>query len=95
MNSVNLTGRLVSEPEHRYRAFTHVTEFDVEVPVHKRRYDRFHVVAHNDLACIARRLPIGVTVAVVGTLRSEAYDMPDRSIWYKTEILAHELDRID
>ena len=88
MNTVNLTGRLVTEPEHRHWVFKHVTEFDIEVAAHNRRSDRFHVVTRNDLACNARRLPIGVTVTVIGTLRSEAYDMPDRSIWYKTEILA-------
>lgn len=95
MNSVSLAGRLVTEPEHYYRAFTHVTEFDIEVAVHKHRNDRFHVVTCNDLACTARRVPVGVSVAVVGTLRSEAFDMPDRSIWYKTEILAYELDQLD
>jgi len=94
MNSVNVTGQLVTEPDYCFRGFMHVTEFDIEIAVHKRRRYRFHVVAMNDLARTARCLLIGATVAVNGTLRSEPYDMPDRSVWHKTEILAYELDHL-
>jgi hypothetical protein len=94
MNSVNITGRLVTEPDYCFRGFMHVTDFDIEVAVHKRRTDRFHVVTCNDLAPTARWLLVGATIAVNGSLRSEAHDMPDRSIWYKTEILAYELDQL-
>jgi len=92
MNSVTITGQVVGVPDHAYHGFTHVTEFDIEVPVQRRRTDRFHVVTLNDLAQSTAQLPAGTRVAITGTLRSEAYDMPDRSVWHKTEIRAYELD---
>ena len=94
VNSVNITGRLVTAPEHCFRGFTHVTEFDIEVPIHKRRDDRFHILTYNELARSAKHLTLGTSVAITGFLRSEAYDMPDRSIWHKTEIVAFTFDRL-
>ena len=94
MNNVAIIGRVTSTPRHHYSGFMHTTEFDLSTRT-GRRDNVLHVVAHNDLAQTARHLAIGDQVAVTGYLRSEAFDMPDRSIWYQVESVAYELDRRD
>ena len=91
MNNVAIIGRVTSTPRHHYSGFMHTTECDLTTRTGRRDYV-LHVVAHNDLAHTARHLAIGDQVAVTGYLRSEAFDMPDRSIWYRVEIVAYELD---
>lgn len=96
MNSVIVAGTVASAPDHHYVRLTHTTEFDVDVATATRRprTDRLHVVAREHLAGPAARLAVGTPVAVAGFLRSEAFDMPDRSIWHRVEIVAHSITRL-
>lgn len=94
MNNVAITGRVTSAPKHTYSGFMHTTQFDLTTRT-GRRDDLLHVVVHNDLAHTARHLDIGDEVAVTGYLRSEAFDMPERSIWYRVEVVAYEVDHGD
>lgn len=61
------------------------------MPRSLNRFDRFHVVARRHLARAASSLPAGAWVTVIGSLCAEAVDMPDRTVEYRTEILADEL----
>ena len=69
-------------------------------PVFERCFTHTGVRGRNwTPASISSPAPLGHCSSVPpsrvnGSLRSEAHDMPDRSIWYKTEILAYELDQL-
>ena len=91
MNSVALTGRAASPPTHTFSGFMHRTEFDV-IATTARRACTFHVAALNELAKAARRFTVGDRIDVSGYLDSEPFDMPDRSVWHRVEIVAYEID---
>lgn len=91
MNNVAITGRVATTPHHTYSGFMHRTEFDISVMTARREYT-FHVTALNDLARTARRLDTGDHVAISGYLHSEPFDMPDRTVWHRVEIVAYEID---
>jgi hypothetical protein len=92
MNTVALTGLVASSPAHHFSGFMHRTEFDITVTTARREYT-FHVSALNELAKAARRLEVGDRVEITGYLRSEPFDMPDRTVWHRVEIVAYEIDR--
>lgn len=91
MNTATITGIVSSVPTFRHRGFVPATDFDVTVAV-GRRCHTLHVQALNDLAKVARRYVVGDHVAVTGYLNSEAFDMPDRSVWHRVKIVAYEID---
>lgn len=92
MNSVTVIGVVTTQPDHRVSGFTHSTAFDITVTT-GRRENTLHVTARNDLAKDARHLHVGEHVAIVGYLLSDAFDMPDRTVWYRVEIVADQIDR--
>lgn len=92
MNSVALTGRVASSPAHHFSGFMHRTDFDIVVTTAGREYT-FHVSALNELAKTARRLQVGDRVEITGYLHSEPFDMPDRTVWHRVEVVAYEIDR--
>ena len=47
----------------------------------------------NDLATQSRHLRVDAPVAITGYLHAEPYDMPDRSIWHRVEIIAYEIEQ--
>jgi len=91
MNTATISGTVSSAPTFMHRGFVPTTDFDVTVPVGRRRHT-LHVQALNDQARVARRYVIGDHVAVTGYLNSEAFDMPDRSVWQRVKIVAYEID---
>jgi len=91
MNSAAITGTVSSAPRHRVRGFVPATTFDVCVDFARRSYT-FRVRAMNDLANDTRHLHVGDPVAVTGYLHAEPYDMPDRTVWHRVEIVAYEID---
>jgi len=91
MNTAAITGIIPTEPRYRIRGFTPVTTFDVTVPFARRSYT-FHVRALNDLAKTSRHWHAGDEVSVTGYLHAEPYDMPDRSVWHRVDIVAYEID---
>ena len=91
MNTATITGTVSSVPTFKHRGFVPTTDFDVTVAVGRRRHT-LHVQALNDQAKVARRYVIGDHVAVTGYLNSEAFDMPDRSVWQRVKIVAYEID---
>lgn len=91
MNLTTISGTIASIPRYRSRGFVPTTTFDIHVDVAHRTHT-FHVRAMNDLAKQSRHLHAGDTVAITGYLHAEPYDMPDRSIWHRVEIVANEID---
>jgi hypothetical protein len=67
-------------------------ELDVLAPGGER-VDRFQVVAYRDLTDDLRGVRRDDSITVTGYLRSEALDMPDRSVWYRVELVAHTVTR--
>jgi hypothetical protein len=57
------------------------------------RVDRFQVIAHRYVASALRDVHAGGSVTVNGHLRSEPFDMPDRSVWYRVAIVARVITR--
>ena len=92
MNSVAVTGRVATTPVHTYAGFMHRTRFSIEVTTGRRQHT-LDVVALNDLAKSARCLTIGDPIGVTGYLHAEPFDMPDRTIWHRVDIVAYEIDR--
>jgi len=91
MNTATITGTVTSLPTYKTRGFVPTTDFDVAVTTGRRTYT-LHVQALNTQAKTARRYVIGDQVAVSGFLNSEAFDMPDRSVWYRVKIVAFEVE---
>lgn len=92
MNTVAVSGTIATQPQYRTRGFVPTTSFDVHVEFARRIY-MFHIRAMNDLARTTRRYRPGDHVAVTGYLHAEPFDMPDRSVWHRVEIVAYEIDR--
>ena len=90
MNLTAITGTIATIPRYRIRGFVPTTTFDIHVDA-ARRTHTFHIRACNDLAKQSRHLRVDDPVAITGHLHAESYDMPDRSIWHRVEIVA---DRI-
>ena len=95
MNGATISGKVVSAPIlHRCRLVAKA-EFDLDVPAPcGDRIDRFHVVAGRDLAAAVGDVRQGDPIAVTGYLRSEPFDMPDRTVWYRVELVARVLTRL-
>jgi single-stranded DNA-binding protein len=91
MNTATITGTVSTVPTCKTRGFEPTTDFDVTVTTGRRTYT-LHVQALNGEAKTARRYLIGDQVAVTGYLNSEAFDMPDRSVWYRVKIVAYEVE---
>jgi len=91
MNFTLITGRVATPPRFRGRGRVARTTFDVTVQF-AGRSQTIHVRAMNDVARRARRLQLGDPVAIAGHLQSEPFDMPDRSVWHRIEIVPHEID---
>lgn len=91
MNSVAITGLVATTPTHTFVGFMHRTRFSIEVSTGRRQHI-LEVVALNDLARTARRLAIGDPIGVTGYLHAEPFDMPDRTIWQRVDIVAYEID---
>ncbi|MGE0307160.1 MAG: single-stranded DNA-binding protein [Acidimicrobiia bacterium] len=91
MNTAAITGIVATAPRYRMREVLPTTTFDVSVAFARRTYT-FHVRALNDLAKETRYLRPGDQLAINGYLHSELYDMPDRSVWYRVEIVAYDVE---
>lgn len=93
MNSVAVTGRVATTPMHSFAGFMHRTRFSIEVTTGQRQHTP-DVVALDDLAKTARCLTIGDPVGVTGYLHAEPFDMPDRTIWHRVDIVTYEIERL-
>ena len=91
MNHTAVTGTVATIPRYRIRGFVPTTTFDLHVDMARRTYT-FHIRALNSLAKQSRRFHVDDPVAITGYLHAEPYDMPDRSIWHRVEIVAYEID---
>ena len=94
MNAATISGLVVATPSTRRRIRGSTTTFDLDVLAPGgERVDRFHVVAHRDVAGDLRNVDPGDSVTVTGHLQAEPCDMPDRSVWYRVEVVAHTINR--
>jgi single-stranded DNA-binding protein len=92
MNAATISGLVAGMPHSRRRIIGATTTFDLDVLAPGgERVDRFHVIAYRDAAGDLRNLKPGDSVTVTGHLRSEPWDMPDRSVWYRVELVAHAI----
>lgn len=92
MNTAAVSGTVATVPRYRTRGFVPTTTFDIRVDFARRAYT-FHVRAMNDLARQSRHFQVADPVEITGYLHAEPYDMPDRSLWHRVEIVAYEIDR--
>jgi hypothetical protein len=89
MNRVTIGGVVVGTPTCRRSLVRTTTHFELDVSAEDgERVDRFQVVASRDLADDLRGVRHGDVITVTGYLRSEPFDMPDRSVWYRVELVA-------
>jgi hypothetical protein len=94
MIAATVSGLLVGAPSARRRIIGSTTTFDIDVLAPGgERIDRFHVIAYRDAACDLGNVRSGDSITVTGYLRSEPWDMPDRSIWYRVELVARTITR--
>jgi hypothetical protein len=95
VNAATLSGLVVTAPTARRRLAYSTTAFDLDVlGPGGERVDRFHVISSRDaISDLRHTLHAGDAVTVTGHLRSEPFDMPDRSVWYRVELVARSITR--
>ena len=102
MNKVFLIGRLVRDPELRYTG-TNIPVATFSIAVNRnfanaageREADFINIVVWRALAENCHKfLRKGSKAAVTGALQSRAYDAPDGSKRYVTEVVADEVEFI-
>lgn len=94
MNTATVTGLVATAPRDRRRIIGSTTTFDLDVLAPGgERVDRFHVIAYRDAAHDLHNVRPGDSLTVTGHLRSEPFDMPDRTVWHRVELVARTITR--
>ena len=95
MNTVNLTGRLTSDPKPSQHGDTTVCDFRLAVPRGRDRADFIDVVAFGKLAeTVATHLVKGRRIAVCGRLRHNEWET-DGKKHHRLDVVADDIEFLD
>lgn len=94
MNTVNLVGRLTSDPELKYtQNGKAVAKFTLAVDRHKSEADFIRVVAWEKQAeAVANYIRKGQQIGVTGNIKTGKYQKDDGTTVYTTEVYAQSFD---
>lgn len=102
MNSVNLTGRLVKDPDVKYSASgSAVARFSIAINRGKDRNGEDMGADFPNIVCfgktaefVERYIAKGRMVAVIGRLHTDSYEKDGRKV-YTTEVYADRVEALD
>lgn len=94
MNTVNLVGRLTSDPELKYTSTGKaVAKFTLAIDRYKSEADFIRIVAWDKQAeAVANYISKGQQLGITGNIKTGKYQKDDGSTVYTTEVYAQSFD---